>query len=269
VLKDGIWTEMEQPPALPPTTKELTIKDRARNVLAGLESGARNLAENLTLGKWDVYRPEQRPGYPAGGDFPDVWGNTIPRPDVENAQGAQPPSKSDILGFVEQANREAGLEEGLLTQMLFIENGQLDPMAVNASGAAGLFQFVPSSWEAYAQPGEDPTDFKANTRATVALLQENKQLLKRQKIEPTGFNLYLAHQQGHAGTANILSAARGDSVLARRDYILKNLPEDKQKAWQDLDDKSLAQSYLEYYRKTWQKAGETRTKMIKQIFGGS
>ena len=100
--------------------------------------------------------------------------------------------------------RETGLPSGFLNTMAIIESGG-DPNAKNDnSSAGGLFQQIDSNAAAYGVT--DRFDPMQSTEGAVAFAQDNTVYLAgKLGREPTGGELYLAHQQGPAGAARLLS----------------------------------------------------------------
>ena len=88
--------------------------------------------------------------------------------------------------------------------MAIIESGG-DPSAKNDnSSAGGLFQQIDSNAAAYGVA--DRFDPMQSTEGAVAFAQDNTVYLAgKLGREPTGGELYLAHQQGPAGAARLLS----------------------------------------------------------------
>ena len=118
---------------------------------------------------------------------------------------------SGLFGGVE---KKFGLPQGYLAQTASIESGG-DPNAVNkGSGAAGLFQFVPSTAKQYGL--SDPHDVIASTYAAGKLAADNAATLTQALGRPpTAGDLYLAHQQGATRAAKLLAnpnARAGDVV---------------------------------------------------------
>ena len=100
--------------------------------------------------------------------------------------------------------RETGLPSGFLNTMAIIESGG-DPNAKNdSSSAGGLFQQIDSNATAYGVA--DRFDPMQSTEGAVAFAQDNTvYLANKLGREPTGGELYLAHQQGPAGAARLLA----------------------------------------------------------------
>lgn len=106
----------------------------------------------------------------------------------------------DFAGY----ETEAGLPSGYLNTMAIIESGG-DPNAQNDnSSAGGLFQQIDSNAAAYGVTNRfDPVQ---STEGAVRFAQDNTVVLARVLgREPTGGELYLAHQQGPAGATKLLS----------------------------------------------------------------
>lgn len=99
---------------------------------------------------------------------------------------------------------EAGLPTGFLNTMAIIESGG-NPSAQNdSSSAGGLFQQIDSNAAQYGVV--DRLDPVQSTEGAVAFAQDNTvYLASRIGREPTGAELYLAHQQGPGGAASLLA----------------------------------------------------------------
>lgn len=96
-----------------------------------------------------------------------------------------------------------GLDPAVMLREAQIESG-MNPSATNPSGAAGLFQFIPSTAAHYGL--SNPLDPVASSDAAARLMRDNAAVLSRALgRDPTGAELYLAHQQGAGGAAKLLS----------------------------------------------------------------
>lgn len=81
--------------------------------------------------------------------------------------------KGNIQGFVRQMNDAAGLPAGLMTAIAEKESSW-NPLVINKkSGAAGLFQFIPSTAKSYGLEGDDVFDPNKSTAAAAKYLQDN------------------------------------------------------------------------------------------------
>lgn len=81
--------------------------------------------------------------------------------------------KGNIQNFVKQANNAAGLPSGLMSAIAEKESSW-NPLVLNkGSGAAGLFQFIPSTAKAYGLEGDDVFDPNKATIAAAKYLQDN------------------------------------------------------------------------------------------------
>jgi hypothetical protein len=105
--------------------------------------------------------------------------------------------------------QQYGLPDGYLATTAHIESGG-NPNAHNASGADGLFQFVPSTAQQYGVSTRDPA---SSTDGAARLASDNAKVL-RDKLgrEPTGAELYLAHQQGAGGASSLLTNPNARAV---------------------------------------------------------
>jgi hypothetical protein len=99
-----------------------------------------------------------------------------------------------------------------------IENPTGNPRAVSSTGARGDFQFIKSTWAKYGQ-GLDIDNPTHNREAARRLAIDNANDLKA-KIgrAPTEGEVYLAHQQGSAGAAALLSHPEMNAVQALNQY---------------------------------------------------
>jgi hypothetical protein len=112
-----------------------------------------------------------------------------------------------LLDLFTAKEQEYGLPTGYLARTAQIESS-MNPKAQNEnSSAGGLFQFIDSTAKQYGLKDRfDPTQA---TQAAARLARDNAASLRRGLgREPTGAELYLAHQQG-AGGALKLSAQPG------------------------------------------------------------
>lgn len=129
--------------------------------------------------------------------------------------------------IITSAATRYGIDPDLATRIAHIETGgTFDPRAFNkGSKASGLFQFIPSTWQQYGN-GASPFDPEANADAAMRLLLANKKVLtNRLGREPTGGEIYMAHQQGAGGASAILR--RGDELaykLVGQKAVASNLP---------------------------------------------
>lgn len=107
------------------------------------------------------------------------------------------------LGAVMATDEQAyGLPSGYLSRTAQIESSG-NPDAHNASGATGLFQFMPSTAKQYGLT--NPYDPVASTDAAAQLAAANEATLaKGLGRQPTPAELYLAHQQGAGGALGLL-----------------------------------------------------------------
>lgn len=104
------------------------------------------------------------------------------------------------------------LPSGYLARTYQIESGGGRNLYNRQSGAAGPFQFIPSTARAYNL--KDPYDLSASADAAARLAAANRADLRAAGVEdPTAAQLYLAHQQGARGAAKLL--AGGETPAAQ------------------------------------------------------
>lgn len=122
-----------------------------------------------------------------------------------------------------QLEEQHGLPKGYLSNTARIESGN-NPNAKNPkSSASGLYQFTEGTAKQYGLT--DPFDPVASTDAMVRFTKDNQaQLRKVLGREPTGEELYMAHQQGATGALRVIQGdpqANAVSVLGR-EQVLNN-----------------------------------------------
>lgn len=118
---------------------------------------------------------------------------------------------SALAELVGRAARSYGVDPNVLMRIGQIESG-LNPNAKNPrSSAGGLFQFIDSTAQRYGLANKfDPA---ASADAAARLTRDNAgYLAKVLGRQPTGPELYLAHQQGAGGAAKILANPAADAA---------------------------------------------------------
>jgi hypothetical protein len=111
-----------------------------------------------------------------------------------------------------------GIDPSHLMAMAQMESGG-NSKAVSATGAAGLFQFTGGTGKQYGITNRFDAD--QNIDAAARLYKDNAASLKKQGIEPTLDNVYLAHQQGAGGAGQIIKASQGQGQVS--ETVAKNM----------------------------------------------
>ena len=127
-------------------------------------------------------------------------------------------SRQEVLDIIEREAQERSIPRDDFMRFAYIETGGTfnEQASRGAAGAKGLFQFVPSTADAYGIRGRE-LDAVANTDAAARLYLDNRQILVNRhqrdghpylsgKAEPDGLDMYMAHQQGAAGYRSIQTA---------------------------------------------------------------
>jgi len=149
----------------------------------------------------DILRAE----VPSGGAGQDVVKGSAGDDTLSNNIG-------DSLGLdFSTLEAENGLPQGYLERTAFIES-KGNPNAKNPkSSAGGLFQFIDGTAKQYGV--KDRFDPVQATDGAVDLAVDNKRKLTAALgREPTGAELYLAHQQGGTGASRLLSNPTAKAV---------------------------------------------------------
>lgn len=99
--------------------------------------------------------------------------------------------------------KKYGVSSSYIGRDIGIESGG-NANAHNPSGADGLGQFMPKTWQQY-EPGKDTHDKAAQIDAIAHFAHDNmKALTPALGRAPTDGELYLAHQQGAGGAIKLL-----------------------------------------------------------------
>lgn len=110
----------------------------------------------------------------------------------------------NIMEYLREVEQKYGLPQGYLARVRQIESRNGQDTYNPKSGAAGDFQFIPSTAKAYNL--SDPYDLYQSADAAGRFARDNANVL-RNKIgrDPSAGELYLAHQQGAGGATKLLT----------------------------------------------------------------
>jgi len=132
---------------------------------------------------------------------PQIKTQPVQAPKV--AQAASSPAGGGVMSIIEGAAAKYGVPADWMRRSAQIESN-FNPTLVSPSGAKGLFQFTTSTAKTFGL--SNPFDPAANADAAARLyIQNRKNLQGRLGREPTGGEVYLAHQQGLSGAAALLA----------------------------------------------------------------
>lgn len=127
--------------------------------------------------------------------------------------------RNEIMANLE---RKYNLPSGYLARTRQIESVGGTRVYNKNSGAAGDFQFIPSTAKDYGL--KNPYNFEASAEAAARLAVDNRKVLAKAGIEnPSAAQLYLAHQQGAGGATQLLSAGdRPATSVVGKNAVLWN-----------------------------------------------
>lgn len=135
------------------------------------------------------------------------------------------PSTTPYMGEISAAARKHGVNPSVLATIADIESGFRADAKNPNSTAGGLFQFTDGTWGQYGQGG-DKFDPAASADAAARMTADSQRYLTKRlgrKVEP--WELYLAHQQGPGGAAQLLNPRNQDRPaveLVGRDAVVNN-----------------------------------------------
>lgn len=121
---------------------------------------------------------------------------------------------ANISDLINAASAKYGVDAAFMHMMAKVESGG-NPLAHNKSGASGVYQFIPSTAKAYGMNSKTVFDAATNIDAGARFAKDNANALTKRGITVNATNLYLAHQQGVAGLADILDGGGVNSVTRR------------------------------------------------------
>lgn len=173
---------------------------------------AQNGLGNLTANTTPVTLPEQpakqaqasvRPSLPRVNMNTSYFSKkylTQPEPSVQTASVQTPDYSTfnldDMLkSTIYEKNGKWVSDNPFTNRFIQIESSG-NPRALNPSGAAGLYQFTPTTGAAYGLSGDARYDPQKSHAAFLKLAQDNAATLTKYGIPVTPANLYFMHQQG-------------------------------------------------------------------------
>ena len=122
-----------------------------------------------------------------------------------------------IFSAIYNTSLDKGLDPAFMLTMAHIESGFNPNIKAKKSSATGLFQFTDDAAKQYGLLGngfDKRKDLSASTIAAADLLKDNEEGLRKYSIPVTPVTLYLAHQQGLRGVAEIYQNAISNSPIS-------------------------------------------------------
>lgn len=149
----------------------------------------------------------------ASGATPSTDGGATPRSDYD-------PSKAP--SYLSASADKYGIDPEYLNRVAWIES-KFNPAARNQnSSAGGLFQFTDSTAKNYGLADKFSGEASADAGARLAV-DNRRSLTGALGRDPTGGELYLAHQQGAAGAAQLLRNPNAPAIsIVGRNALLNN-----------------------------------------------
>lgn len=172
--------------------------------MAAAQSGDREMATKLAMyglqQKQEANALSQVNSILGGGEGSSNGGGASPASYPQDGAANTKPVPKVVVDTAEKY----GINPNDFARMAWIESKFNPNAAANGSSAGGLFQFIDSTAANYGL--KNKFDAAANADAAARLWMDNKAgLTKALGREPTGGELYLAHQQGLGGAAKLLA----------------------------------------------------------------
>lgn len=128
---------------------------------------------------------------------------------------------ADTAQLFADMERKYNLPAGYLNRTYQIESNSGQNLFNKQSGAAGPFQFIPKTAKEYGL--SNPYDINASTEAAARLAANNRSALEASGIkDPSAAHLYLAHQQGATGAANLLNSDKSAGSVVGNNAVAWN-----------------------------------------------
>jgi len=188
---------------------------RSGTLMVDTDTGAASLfaglAETSTRLAGTLKRKAEEATNKASAEEAALYGSTVAMPGVDyafqqpaEAGGMTRGMSGEIRSIVSAAATRHGVDPNALLRIAMIESSG-NPKAKNPkSSAGGLFQFIDSTAAQYGLA--DRYDPAQAADAAARLARDNAAHLRKVLgREPTGAELYLAHQQGAGGAAKLLA----------------------------------------------------------------
>lgn len=171
-------------------------------------------------------------GYSGGYQTPTVQGQTYQGPSIpqkspdfeskptEDTGSATSSSEEStrgkgLLGTIAKFAQQVGVPAKLLQTLAIIESDLRPHAKASTSSAAGLFQFIKSTWKEVISkygskygisPGTPPTDVRASTLMAGEYIKQNLRTISSVKPDANPVDAYLTHFLGPGGARTFLKA---------------------------------------------------------------
>tara|TARA_R100001530_G_scaffold97117_1_gene67493 strand:+ start:58 stop:858 length:801 start_codon:yes stop_codon:yes gene_type:complete len=183
-----------------------------------------------------------------------------------------PRSKSEEYKILSDIAKEEDFPLDSLIAMYMVESSG-DSQAVNKLGYTGGFQFGKVTGEEFGLVGEGfdhRKDLGKSAKAAIKMVKKNlkdevqfksgKQISLKEYYRsleiPDDLAGYMTHQQGRGGFIDIITGAKSGKITANtRKNILSNLGTSTAKKAEKMGDKELVNTYLDFWKSTWQTKG--------------
>ncbi|MGH8109795.1 MAG: peptidoglycan-binding protein [Arenimonas sp.] len=184
-------------------------------------------------------------------------------------------TRAEVLEIVENTAARYGIPKDDFLRASYIETGgQFNERAYNSSsGAAGLYQFLPSTAEAYGISGReyDPNVnadagarfYLANQRDIIGSHERSGRPYLSSEAVPNGLDMYVAHQQGAYGYRSIQAAIDTGNFFSdtpTRRNILANVGDDLNSVtgvttaqFNAMSDRDLATTFVRYWETKYER----------------
>lgn len=197
---------------------------------------------------------------------------------VGNIPQAKGKGWANVKDTILAAAKMVGVEPGLMASVAAIESG-FDPNAkAGTSSAAGLYQFIGSTWKAmvnkhgktYGIPANtSPLDARANAVMGALYIKENASIIKGIKGSVSPVDVYMAHFLGGGGVRTFLTAMKKNPNAIAAQVLPQAAGANKSIFYDGGRARTLAEVYQLMANKVNSKAGQHGVDLKSLNSGGS
>ncbi len=207
---DNLNQNLDQIVKAPDEAQRVSLINNSKSIIRGMQDrGA--ITQEQAVDQWETFRKNMATRTYSSRLETDPGGVV-----TELAPTAvTPEAATAATDIIQKAAAKHGADPTVMAKTMAIEShGNVN--AVSPTGAKGAFQFTSGTASQYGVT--DPTDLNQAADGTARLQVDNKKVLT-QKLgrDPSGDELYLAHQQGATGASALIANPDKNAIQALED----------------------------------------------------